>query len=100
MFANSWSTIHQKKIDFYIFEINIYSFNHSYCYEDEDGIHPEVSVLTNDEFIIILSIKKFQGEFLYDLQLPTTFKPNNTDQEMEQFYFLTIPEVNLSLKLW
>ncbi|UJR27198.1 hypothetical protein I4U23_008494 [Adineta vaga] len=46
----------------------------SYCYEDDDGIHPE-------------------GEFVYDLQLPITFTPNNSDAEMEKFQLMTIPEV-------
>ncbi|CAF1354154.1 unnamed protein product [Adineta steineri] len=46
----------------------------SNTYEDEDGIHVE-------------------GEFIYDLQLPTTFQPNNSDAEMENFYLWTIPEV-------
>lgn len=50
----------------------------SYCYEDEDGIHPE-------------------GEFLYDLQLPTTFIPKSGDQEMEHFSLLTIPEIKQAI---
>ena len=36
---------------------------------------------------------------MYDLQLPTTFSPNNTDKEMEQFYLMTIPEVNTLFKI-
>lgn len=40
----------------------------------------------------------FKGEFLYDLQLPLTFIPNNSDQEMEQFYLWTVPEVKANLE--
>ncbi|CAM2723088.1 unnamed protein product [Rotaria socialis] len=50
----------------------------SYTYEDDDGIHPE-------------------GEFLYDIQLPTTFTPNNSDCEMEKFYLWTIPQVKQAI---
>ncbi|CAF4529695.1 unnamed protein product [Rotaria sp. Silwood1] len=50
----------------------------SYCYEDDDGIHPE-------------------GEFLYDIQLPTTFTPTNADSEMEKFYLWTIPQVKQAI---
>lgn len=41
--------------------------------------------------------KQFQGEFLYDLQLPVSFVPNNSDKEMEQFYLWTVPEVCIYL---
>ncbi len=63
----------------------------SYCYEDEDGIHPEVSISLFD--FLLYNRLNFQGEFLYDLQLPITFKPDNSDKEMEEFYLWTIPEV-------
>ena len=66
----------------------------SYCYEDEDGIHPEVSLDRRRSISSLEILLCCQGEFLYDLQLPTTFVPKSGDQEMDRFYLWTIPEVS------
>ena len=47
---------------------------HSYYHENELGLHPEI-------------------QFVFDLELPRSFEPTNTDDEVSDFYLLPIKEV-------
>ena len=48
----------------------------SYFYEDERGLFPET-------------------QFVFDLELPRSFEPTNTDEEVSDFYLLPLKEVSL-----
>ena len=48
--------------------------NSSYFHENELGLHPET-------------------EFVFDLELPRSFEPTNTDDEVSDYYLLPIKEV-------
>lgn len=50
----------------------------SYTYEDEDGVSSECS-------------------FIFDLELPPTFKPSAGDGEVQKFYLLPIEKVRVWL---
>lgn len=51
----------------------------SYCYEDERGIFPET-------------------QFLFDIELPSHFLPQNADGEMQSFQLLSLDEVKELIK--
>ena len=35
-----------------------------------------------------------EGEFIFDIKLPSDFQPKNTDGEVECFYLMNIKQVN------
>ncbi len=51
-----------------------HTFFSSYSLEDERGIFPET-------------------QFIFDLEIPSSFKPVNTDGEVQSFHLLSIEEV-------
>ena len=54
----------------------------TYAYQGEEGV-------------------SIEGEFVFDIKLPVDFVPENKDGEVEEFYLMSIEEVNIFItKSW
>ena len=72
------STTIQNTITNFFFRIFVQS-SFSYFYEDERGLFPEV-------------------QFVFDLEVPEDFTPENADREVESFQLYPIEDVRIKTK--
>ncbi len=66
--------------------------------QEEAGVGPELaerikSVDAITYASILSDTVKIEGEFIFDIKLPTDFEPINQDKEVECFYLMNIDQV-------